>query len=391
MTGSDPAASFERIDWEDERATRLRLSSRTWGFLLSLALVAASFGYDYFLLPDQRFSIGRWRFTFIDWLFVPSLLVVVFFVAVPLARDRKRAARYWRQIRGSRLATASFVYVVAFVVVGTLGPVYFGRITYNLPHQFQPPVFFSVENYVVLECAGEVVGGVNGRCHGSLAYPLGTNRDGKDLIELSVSGMRVALQVALITSMIIVPIATAVGTVAGYVGGWVDELLMRYVDVQQAVPAFIVYLMVIFLYGRSLFVFIVVFGLFNWGGVARLIRADVLQRRESEYVLAARNAGASTFFIIRQHIFPNVSGTVVTATARQIPMLILAEAAISFLNLNDIMLMSWGEAIALGLHSRFPMVWWDGVFPVVFLSTTVLAFSVFGDVLRDLLDPRVTV
>jgi peptide/nickel transport system permease protein len=390
MTGSDSVASFERIDWDTEGTSQLRLSSRTKGFLLSLALVAAVFFRDYFLVPDQRFNIGRWRFALLDWLFVLSLLVVVFFVVVPLARDRERTAGYWRQLRGSRLATASFLYIVAFVVVGALGPAYTGRITFNLPHQFQPPLFVSVENHVVRECVGEAVGGYGGRCHGSLTYPLGTNRDGKALVDLSLSGMHVALQVALITSMIIVPIATAVGTVAGYVGGWVDELLMRYVDIQQAIPAFIVYLMVIFVYGRSLFVFIAVFGLFNWGGVARLVRADVLQLRESEYVLAAENAGASSLFIIRRHILPNVSGTVVTATTRQIPMLILAEAAISYLNLNDIVLMSWGEAIALGLHTRFPEVWWDAVIPVMFLSTTVLAFSLFGDALRDLLDPRVT-
>lgn len=389
MSGSDSAVSFERIDWDDD-ASRFRLSTRTWGFLLSMALVTALFYYDYFLTPAEDFRVGNWELTLLDWLLVPSLLVLVFFVVVPLVRDRQRTAGYWRELGRSRLATASFLYVVAFFVVGTLGPLYFGRITYDLLYQFQPPLFGSVENYVVLECAGEVVGGINGKCTGSLAHPLGTNRDGKDLIELSVSGMRVALLVALVTSMIIVPIATAVGTVAGYVGGWTDEVLMRYVDVQQAVPAFIVYLMAIYLYGRSLFVFIAVFGLFNWGGVARLVRADVLQRRESEYVLAAENAGAGPLFIISRHILPNVSGTVITATTRKIPMLILAEAAISFLNLNDIMLMSWGETIALGLHSRFPMVWWDSVFPVLFLAITVLAFSVFGDALRDVLDPRVT-
>ena len=390
MTASDPATTFERIDWDADQSVGLRLATRTKAFVLSLVAVGALFCYDYFLLTNERIEVGNWDLTLLDWLFIPSLLVLVFFVVVPLARDRERARRYWRDLRASRLATASFLYIVAFVVVGTVGPLYFGRITFNLPHQFQPPLFFSVENYVTLDCAGEVVGGINGKCTGSLAHPLGTNRDGKDLIELSVSGMRVALVVTLVTSMIIVPIATAVGTVAGYLGGWVDEILMRYVDVQQSVPAFIVYLMVIYLYGRSMFVFIAVFGLFNWGGVARLVRADVLQRRESEYVLAARNAGASSLFIIRRHILPNVSGTVITATTRQIPTIILAEAAISFLNLNDIMLMSWGEAIALGLQTRFPMVWWDALVPVVFLSATVLAFSVFGDALRDVLDPRVT-
>ena len=389
MTAPDPA-TFENIDWGADPTPGIGLSTRTKGFVVSLLVVGVAFGYDYFRMPQDSIQVGNWELTLLDWLFIPSLLVLVFFVVVPLARDRERARRYWRELRASRVTSASVLYLVAFVVVGTVGPLYFGRITFNIPHQFQPPVFFSVENHVAFNCVGEVVGDVNGKCTGSWTYPLGTNRDGKDLIALSVSGMRVALVVALVTAMIIVPIATAVGTAAGYLGGWVDELLMRYVDIQQSIPAFIVYLMAIYIYGRSLFVFIAVFGLFNWGGVARLVRADVLQRRESEYVLAARNAGASPLFVIRRHILPNISGTVITATTRQIPSIILAEAAISFLNLNDIMLMSWGEAIALGLHSRFPLVWWDALFPVVFLSATVLAFSVFGDALRDVLDPRVT-
>lgn len=226
-----------------------------------------------------------------------------------------------------------------------------------------------------------------GNCYGTWSYPLGSGRYGKGLIELMFSGMRVSLQVALISSMLIVPLATFVGTVAGYLGGVVDDLLMSYTDIQQTVPAIIVYMITIHVYGRSLFVLVLVFGLFSWAGAARLVRSEVIQRREEDFVTAARSAGAGHWRIMGRHILPNVSNTVLTSVTRQIPNLILAEAAIAFLALNNIMLPSWGETISSRLQ-YIPDGWWMSTVPVVALSLTVLSFSVLGDALRDVLDPR---
>ncbi|MFD1644880.1 ABC transporter permease [Haloarchaeobius litoreus] len=224
-------------------------------------------------------------------------------------------------------------------------------------------------------------------CYGTWDYPLGTARYGQGLIPLVFSGMRVSLQVALICSMLIVPLATLVGTVAGYVGGVVDDLLMSYTDIQQTLPAIIVYMITIHVFGRSLFVLVVVFGLFSWAGAARLVRSEVIQRREEDFVTAARSAGAGHWRIMGRHILPNVSNTVLTSVTRQIPNLILAEAAIAFLALNNIMLPSWGETISSTLQF-IPDGWWMSTVPVVVLSVTVLSFSVLGDALRDVLDPR---
>lgn len=224
-------------------------------------------------------------------------------------------------------------------------------------------------------------------CYGTWEYPLGTARYGQGVIPLVFSGMRVSLQVALISSMLIVPLATFVGTIAGYVGGVVDDLLMSYTDIQQTVPAIIVYMIAIHVFGRSLFVLVVVFGLFSWAGAARLVRSEVIQRREEDFVTAARSAGAGHWRIMGRHVLPNVSNTVLTSVTRQIPNLILAEAAIAFLALNNIMLPSWGETIS-SLLQYIPDGWWMSTIPVVVLSVTVLSFSVLGDALRDVLDPR---
>ena len=252
-------------------------------------------------------------------------------------------------------------------------------------------MFFTVDyGGVALNCLGDVTqSATSSQCHGTLQYPLGTTSTGAGMLTLVVAGMRISLQVALITAMIIVPIATAVGTVAGYAGGLLDEVLMRYVDVQQAVPAFLVYLILIFVLGRSLFLIVLVFGLLSWGGVARLVRSETMQRREEVYVMAARNAGVGRVQILRRHLLPNVSSTVITATTHLIPLLILAEAALAFLELGVIALPSWGQTIALSYQGDyFLQAWWVWLLPLLFLIATVTSLSVLGDALRDALDPR---
>ena len=233
-------------------------------------------------------------------------------------------------------------------------------------------------------CAGEMT---DAGCLGTWANPLGTNYVGKSVLALLFVGFRVSLEVALVTSMLMLPIATLVGTFAGYTGGFVDDSITGYIDIQQTIPAFVAYIVLSYVFGRSLFLLILVFGLLSWGGAARLVRSEVVQRREAEFVTAARAAGADDRRIMRTHILPNVSNTVLTSVTRRIPMLILAEAAIAYLSLNDIMVISLGESIANGLNN-FPTAWWVSTELTLALALVVLSFSLLGDALRDVLDPR---
>jgi peptide/nickel transport system permease protein len=252
-------ARFETIDW-DELEGGLAVSWRTWAFIASLVGIVVLFWYDYFVITGYEPTIGwwntpHWDFTRLDWLFVPSMLVLLFYGLVPLAQDRGQTLRYWRRLRGNRLAVASLLYLLAFSFLGAFGPLLLGDPKIDLAVKFQPPLFFGVSGGNV---APNRVSGMSGParapwCTGSLQFPLGTDGSGKDLVNLIVSGMRVSLLVAVVTSMLIIPLATAVGTVAGYAGGWVDDILMRYVDVQQTVPAFVVYLILITISRRSLF------------------------------------------------------------------------------------------------------------------------------------------
>lgn len=398
MTAGTDAADieFESIDWNEVGGSGFLLGWRTTAFVLSLGLLGTLFCYDWLIVSGSAPTLGiqrgvSWDLAPLDWLFVLSLIALFFYVVVPLVQNRQQTRRYWRHLRTNKLAVASLLYLVGFFIVGTIGPVVLGRPDTDILVKNQPPVFFTVDyGRVALNCLGEVTQStISNQCHGTLQYPLGTTSAGEDMVTIVAAGMRVSLQVALITSMIVIPIATAVGIVAGYARGLVDEVLMRYVDIQQAVPAFLVYLILIFVLGRSLFLIVVVFGLLSWGGVARLVRSETIQRREEGYIMAAKNAGVSRFQILRRHLLPNVSNTVITATTHLIPLLVLTEAALAFLNLGVIALPSWGQLIARGFNGgSLAQAWWIWLTPLLLLIATIVAFSVLGDALRDVLDPR---
>ncbi|MCO8245542.1 ABC transporter permease subunit [Haladaptatus sp. AB643] len=385
-SGETPLAP---IDWEQENSTDRTVP---WRFLLfSAGLVGLWLLYRY----TNSHGIGvvyPWRPTKLTWLFRVSLLALVCFALPSLVRNTRRNRRYWERFRSNRLAVVSLVSLILFAILAMVGPALLGRPATDPTVARQPPLLFSSKlGLVTSTCVGPTV---NGFCHGSLAYPLGTSTLGQDMVLLVLSGMHVSLQVGVIIAVLMIPLATVVGLVAGYSGGAVDTVLMRYVDVQQSVPAFVVYLIFVFLAGPSLFVFVVVFGLLNWGSIARLVRSEVIQRREEEYVEAARSAGVSRWTILRKHLLPNVSNTVLIGTTQKIPQLVLLETALTFIGIGDVgrFAPSFGDTIATGLLDNFytiPIkVWWIWTIPVVVLVFTVVALSIVGDTLRDVFDPR---
>lgn len=210
------------------------------------------------------------------------------------------------------------------------------------------------------------------------------------MLVVVVRGARVALQVGLVVGAIVVPIATAVGTLGAVIGGRLEDLVFWYVDVQETLPAFLIYIVASFLYGPSLFLLVVVFGVASWGGVARVVRNEVRRLDSTGFVDAATVQGASRLGVLVRHVWPNLTGTLVTAVTQRIPVILLTEAAIAFLGLNDSSVRSWGLAISRGFPSTSPFldVWWLSGIPVVCLTLTVVAVAVLGDTLRDALDAR---
>jgi peptide/nickel transport system permease protein len=414
MAGADSTgdrASFETIDWEELGG--VALSSRGKQMLAFAAVylalgiwdagvlhsgintlildplgmtsewIAAQRGVTLdFTIPGTGFEVNH-DVLGVDWLFLLTLAVGYFYVGLPLYRDRRLSAYYWRQFRKNKAAVLSLLYLGFIFVVGVLGPLLFEPPTVAPIEQYQPPVFVAVDDAVPLQCMGETAGGA---CYGTWAHPLGTTSRGKDILKLVVLGMRISMQVGLITMLLIITIGSLVGTTAAYFGGYVDEVLMRYVDLQASFPSFFLFLIMGYLFQPSLFLLIVLFGLLGWEGTSRLVRSEALQRTEEAYVKAAENVGASDGYIIRRHLLPNVSNTLVTNATLLIPSLILTEAALSFLALTSTEA-SWGKVISDG-RGDLDTAWWISTVPGFFLFFTILAFNFIGDGLNDALDPR---
>ena len=384
-SAGEPA--FTGVDWS-QQDDRRRLQRRTVGFALSVAALGALFAYDYWFNSGALY--GTYIARRVDWLFAFGLLVSARYVVVPLVVDRDRTRRYWRRIRNDRLAVFALVYLAAFFVVSLLAPELrdIGRVA--LDRQHQPPVGLSIPVETIERCIGPVSGG---RCYGTWAHPLGTNTLGIDVLNMLVYGMRKILQVALSAAVLMGIVATAVGASAGYFGGWVDDVLMLYVDVQETIPTVVVYVLVatLILRDKGLFVLVVFFGLLDWGGIARLVRSEVLKRRDDGYVMAARAAGGSDYHVIRRHLVPNASPALATSLSRRVPMLILAQVGLSFLFLSESNMRSLGELLRRGLdgqHLPWLQKWWVTGFAVVVVALTVACSNLAGDAARDALDPR---
>jgi len=380
---------FEEIDWDQvSDGGQFSLSPTGKWLAAVLAVLGALFAYDYLLVGDREatFAVLGWDYAVsqLDWLYAVTLAFMTVTVVVPLVRNPRLAQYYWGRFRENRPAMVSLVYLVVIFAVGLVGPLVLSKPELAVLDQFQPPVFMSVQESAVVECAGRVA---DGRCHGTWEFPLGTTSDGKDMVTLIVYGMGVSMKVGLMAAGIVMVIGSLVGTLAAYAGGLVDEVLMRYVDIQQTFPSFLLFLMLTYLFGSDLFLFILVFGFFSWGNTARYVRSNALQKTEEEYVKAAKATGASTWLIVRRHLVPNTASSIITDLTLLIPSFILFEAAFAFLGLGDPTVPSWGQTIADGRGS-LGYAPWISTIPGVFLFVTILAFNFLGDALLDALNPQ---
>lgn len=392
-------ALFTTIDWEAESSSRFRPRRRTIGFAVALATIAALLAYDFVVAPEELITQLKWDPTRMDWLVLTSIAVFGRYVALPLAVNRRRTIRYGRELLSRPAGVLSLGAILFLVIVALVGPDLLYSGYPKLMDRFQPPAFSSLDTSsltIAYECAGEMSGEV---CHGSMKYLFGTTRIGEDITLLIAQGIRVALILGFAAGMVMAIVATVVGTVAGYYGGLVDDILTRYVELQQTVPALVVFVVFATLFlgeyssvtEGGLFSLALVFGLLDWGGIARLVRSEVFTRRSSGYVRAAKAAGASDIQVIRRHIIPNSTATIVTAVTRRIPLLVLAHTALAYLEIHRAGARSLGRLLRIGLaraHLTWHQKWWVTTFAVLALILITVSFNVFGDVIRDVIDPK---
>jgi oligopeptide transport system permease protein len=224
-------------------------------------------------------------------------------------------------------------------------------------------------------------------------HPLGTDYLGRDMISRLMAGARVSLFIGFFAPLLSVALGILIGGVSGFQGGRVDHVLMRFTDFVLALPFLLFVILFKIAFGAEagqsgVFPMLVAMVVLSWTGPARLVRGQILQLRESEFVQAARLLGARPGYIIARHLLPNTLGVILVSLTFSIPTAIFTEAFLSFIGMGVVPpTPSWGGMCNEGIQ-RFLTVPHEFLIPAVFISVTVLAFNLLGDGLRDALDPR---
>ncbi|RVT86946.1 ABC transporter permease [Rhodobacteraceae bacterium CCMM004] len=283
------------------------------------------------------------------------------------------SSEFVHNYRRNPSAIAGSAILVIFAVIVTLGPWLVWQDPYdiaslNLLDSYKPPMWLP---------------------GGDAAYPLGTDGQGRDLLAAIFYGTRVSVMIGLTAMAFSCLLGTAAGILAGYYGGVIDSVLMRIADVQLSFPSMLIALFLMSAFGTGVDKVLIALTAVGWVVYARTVRGQTLSEIEKEYVQAARVAGLSDTKIILRHILPNVTTPLIVVATVQVGTFILIEASLSFLGVGvPITQPSLGLLIKNGFDVLFSGLWWTSVFPGLFIMALVFGINLFGDFLRDELNPR---
>jgi ABC-type dipeptide/oligopeptide/nickel transport system permease subunit len=270
----------------------------------------------------------------------------------------------WRRLKRNKLAMAGLITIVFLVVLAIIGP-YLDGFTYYAQN-------FDVKNL-----------------RPNAVHWFGTDSAGRDLFTRTWYGARYSLFIGLMAAFIDFAIGVIYGGFSGYKGGRIDTIMMRFAEVIYSIPYMLVVILLSVVMGQGLWTLIIAMTVTGWLQMARLVRGQVLQLKEFEYVQASRIMGASTSWILRKHLIPNTMGPILVNLTLTVPTAIFAEATLSFLGLGiPPPMASWGTMASDALESLLVGNTYQLFIPAFFISITMLAFNVLGDGLRDVLDPR---
>jgi peptide/nickel transport system permease protein len=284
------------------------------------------------------------------------------------ARRRRSMARVWATYRRNRMGMAGLVVLVFFLLVAVVGPFVFGP-------EYEDPT---------CPCAGPTL------AEPTAEFPFGTDDLGRSVFALTIRGSQTSLLVGFAATLMSVLIGSVIGIVAGYLGRWPELLLMRLTDWFLVIPFLPLAIVLASILSPSLGVIVLVIGITSWPSTARIVRAQVLSVKTRPYVERARALGGGGWHLTTRHILPNVGPIIFANTVLLVAIAILSESTLSFLGLGDPTRTSWGTILdaAFSAGAATAGQWWWLVPPGVAIVLVVLAFTMCGYALDEILNPR---
>ncbi|WP_139489252.1 ABC transporter permease [Brevibacillus dissolubilis] len=269
----------------------------------------------------------------------------------------------WRRLKQNKVAMVSMIFLIALIVCAIFVPM------------------MSSNDYFTTDLAGK-------NKKPSAEHWFGTDDLGRDVFVRIWYGARISLEVGFAAAAIDLVVGVIYGGIAGFYGGKIDEAMMRFADILFAIPYLLVVILLLVVFEPGVGTIILALTLTGWIGMARIVRGQMLQLKQQEYVLAARSLGADDMRVLFKHLVPNSLGPIIVTLSLTVPSAIFAESFLSFIGLGvSAPVASWGTMANEGLPAMkyYP---WRLMFPAVFISVTMLAFNLFGDGIRDAVDPR---
>jgi peptide/nickel transport system permease protein len=274
----------------------------------------------------------------------------------------------YKKLRKSFFGKLGLAIVFFFVFLAVFGPfvALHNPDAMNLAKRLAPPVWAK---------------------EGTWKHPFGTDMLGRDVLSRVICGTRNSMVVGLLSSFVALSIGVSLGMISGYLGGGFDVVVMRMIDIMIAIPAVMLAVVLVAIIGPYPISIIIAMGITMWSEYAKVIRSRILVLREEPFVLAAKTMGASDGRIIWKHIFPNIIYIIIVIFTLQIGLIILWSAGLSFIGLGGTTL-SWGWDVAAG-RVYLGSAWWLSTVPGLAIFLCVLGYNLFGDWLRDALDPSI--
>jgi len=273
-------------------------------------------------------------------------------------------ADVWIRLRENRLAMIGLITIIVLIIMAIIGPYLNGYTFYEQD--------FTKKNL-----------------RPNAEHWFGTDSSGRDLFTRAWYGARISLFIGFMAAFIDFVIGVFYGGISGIRGGKTDNIMMRIAEVLYAIPFLLMVILIMIVLERGLWSIIIAMSITGWIQMARLVRGQVLQLKENEFVQAATAMGASTSWILRKHMIPNTMGPILVNITLSVPTAIFVEATLSFLGLGiPAPQASWGTMASDALGSILIGNFYQLMIPAALISLTMFAFNVFGDGLRDALDPK---